>query len=122
MAECIIKVPNSCEDFLGFSFNGVHCIDDLHIMRTSEGSRYTENLTPQITERVSTHAGMDGAYFHGVNDRQKVFDVKFAFDNLTLEDLTNIHRTFAGDKMGELWFDEYPYKVWDAKVTGTPQL
>jgi hypothetical protein len=29
---------------------------------------------------------------------------------------------FAGKEMGELWFDEYPYKVWDAKVTGQPML
>jgi hypothetical protein len=41
---------------------------------------------------------------------------------LSQEDIIKLQTTFAFDKMGELWFDEYPYKVWDAKVTGTPQL
>jgi hypothetical protein len=29
---------------------------------------------------------------------------------------------FSGDIIHDLWFDEYPYKVWDAKVTNQPQL
>jgi hypothetical protein len=40
MAECIIKASKSCEDFIGFTFNGMHCIDDLKIYRTSDGSRF----------------------------------------------------------------------------------
>ena len=122
MADCVIKASKSCEDFVGFTFNGMHCIDDLKIYRTSDGSRFQENLTPQISEQIGQHNGMDGAYFLGAQHRQKVFDIKFAFTDLSQTDIVKLQTTFAFDKMGELWFDEYPYKVWDAKVTGTPQL
>jgi len=34
-------------DFISFSFNGVHS-SELGITRTSDGSRYNENLLPTI--------------------------------------------------------------------------
>jgi hypothetical protein len=34
-------------DYIGFTFNGVHS-DTLGIKRTSEGSRFNENLLPTI--------------------------------------------------------------------------
>lgn len=126
MADCIVKVPKysvyNDYDFIGFSFNGFHCVEDLHILRVSDGSRYQENLTPQIAEQIGSHAGMDGAYFLGAWHRQKTFDIKFAFERLSQFDIYRLQAIFSGEAMGELWFDEHPYKVWDAKVTGTPKL
>lgn len=122
----IVKVPRydvyDDYDFIGFSFNGYHCVEDLHIIRVSDGSRYKENLTPQIQEYTGQHAGIDGAFLTGVQHRQKTFDIQFAFDGLTQEQIWDIQWAFLGDDIHDLWFDEYPYKVWDAKVTGQPQL
>jgi len=45
-----IYVPGASDyssDYIGFSFNGVHS-DTLGIKRTSEGSRFNENLLPTI--------------------------------------------------------------------------
>lgn len=124
--ECIVKVPKYSVyddyDFIGFSFNGYHCIEDLNIIRVNGGSMYSENLTPQIQEKSGQHPGVEGAYLLGVQHRQRVFDVNIAFDSLTDEQLYKLKEVFAGKEMGELWFDEYPYKVWDAKVTGQPML
>jgi hypothetical protein len=48
----IVKVPQYSVyddyDFIGFSFNGYHCVEDLGIIRVGNGTRYQENLTPQI--------------------------------------------------------------------------
>lgn len=124
--ECIVKVPKYSVyddyDFIGFSFNGYHCIEDLNVLRVNGGSMYSENLTPQIQEKSGQHPGIDGAYLLDVQHRQRVFDVNIAFDSLTDEQLRKLKTVFAGKEMGELWFDEYPYKVWDAKVTGQPML
>ena len=38
-------------DYIGFTFNGVHS-DTLGIKRTSEGSRFNENLLPTIQEKT----------------------------------------------------------------------
>jgi hypothetical protein len=92
--ECIVKVPSYSVyddyDFIGFSFNGYHCVEDLHIYRTSDGSRYQENLTPQISEQTGQHSGVDGAYFLGAQHRQKVFNIKFAFERLSQFDIYKI--------------------------------
>ena len=122
----IVKVPRynvyDDYDFIGFSFNGYHCIEDLGIIRVGNGTRYQENLTPQIQEQIGQHPGIDGAYFIGAQYRQKTFDIQFAFDGLTQDRVWKLHEVFSGENIHDLWFDEYPYKVWDAKVTGQPQL
>ena len=124
--DCIVKVPKYSVyddyDFIGFSFNGYHCIEDLNILRVNGGSMYSENLTPQIQEKIGQHPGVEGAYLLDIQHKQRVFDVNIAFDSLTDEQLYKLKIVFAGKEMGELWFDEYPYKVWDAKVTGQPML
>ena len=38
-------------DYIGFTFNGVHS-DTLGIKRTSEGSRFNENLLPTIQDKT----------------------------------------------------------------------
>ena len=124
--ECIVKVPSYSVyddyDFIGFSFNGHHCVEELNIIRVNGGSMYSENLTPQIQEKSGQHPGVEGAYLLDIQHRQRVFDVNIAFDSLTDEQLYKLKEVFAGKEVGELWFDEYPYKVWDAKVTGQPML
>jgi hypothetical protein len=38
-------------DFIGFSYNGIHS-SDLGIIRTSDGSRFNENLLPVSQDKV----------------------------------------------------------------------
>ena len=109
-------------DFLGFTFNGYHSIYDLNVYRTSEGSRYNDNLIPQLNEKTTPIPGNDGMYYFNTNYTAKLFSVKIAFDNLTEAGLRKLRKVFNGKEMGDLIFDETPYKVYSAKVTGSSQL
>jgi hypothetical protein len=41
------QTPKRVTDYIGFTFNGIHS-SQLGIVRTSEGSRFNENLLPAI--------------------------------------------------------------------------
>ena len=121
MAISIVKIsPNTTGDmdFLAFSFNGKHSWDDFHIYRTSEGDRYNENLTPTLTDKTAEVPGSDGMYYFGTTHKQKDFNISFAFDSLTDVQLRKLKKWLNGKEMGDLWFQETPYKVWTAKPTG----
>lgn len=109
-------------DFIGFTYNGKHSFRDLNVYRTSSGSRYDLGLTPTLTEKTAEAPGADGTYFFGTRHKQKSFSINLAFDSLTESQLRNLRTTFAGKEIGELSFDENPYIVYSAKVTGTPNI
>jgi hypothetical protein len=48
--------------------------------------------------------------------------VSFAFDSLTEAEVARIKRHFGDKQIHDLIFDETPYKVWSAKVTGTATI
>ena len=73
-------------DFIGFQYGDYHS-SDLEIMRVSDGSRYLEELTPTISDKIIEKSGNDGAYFFNSYYTQKPFDISFAFDSITEEDL-----------------------------------
>lgn len=110
------------EDFIGFTYNGVHSIRDLKIYRTSNSSRYDENMTAAMTDLTADVPGGDGQYYFGTTFKNRTFQISFAFDNLYEEDIAKIKQTFRGDGIHDLVFDETPYKAWGAKVTGTATL
>lgn len=112
------KVDN---DFIGFTFNGVHS-DELGIKRTSNGDRYVENITPTFRDVIQPAVGHDGAYLISSYAGPREFTVDFAFDHLTEEQLHKLSLVFDGLGVHELIFDEWPYKVYDAKVKGTPTI
>ena len=125
MSESIVIVPSTANqdwDFLGFSFNGKHSWDDFKIIRTSDGDRYNINLGPQSQDKTAENPGGDGMYFFSSNHKQKVFDIKFAFEELDDVKLRKMKRWLSGKEVGDLWFDEEPYKVYSAKVTGQPSI
>lgn len=109
-------------DFIGFTYNGHHSVRDLKIYRTSNGSRYDENLTATMTDKVVDVPGGDGQYYFGTNFKNKTFNVQYAFDELDEAGLALLKKVFSGDGIHDLVFDEAPYKVWSAKVTGTAQI
>ena len=120
MAE--ILTDNYDYDFIGFTYNGKHSINDLKIYRTSDGSRYNETLNPTITDKTVEIIGNEGPILTSSYHKTRAFQIKFAYDNLTEEEFYNLSKVFDGKDVHDLIFDECPYKVYKAKVTGTPSL
>ena len=108
-------------DFIGFSYNGIHS-SDLGIIRTSDGSRFNEFLLPVSQDKVVQVPGQDGSYFFGSQYTQQQFNVNFAFDGLTEQQLHNLAIFFGDKKIHPLVFDERPYKTYMAKVTGSTMI
>ena len=109
-------------DFIGFTYNGYHSIRDLGIYRVSDGSRYTEDLAPTMEDKTAEVPGADGMYYFGTRFKERTFNVQYAFDSLTESGLARLKEAFRGDGIHDLIFDETPYKVWGAKVTGSAQI
>ena len=108
-------------DYVGFTFNGIHS-SSLGIVRTSDGSRFNENLLPTIQDKTVQVPGGDGMYHFGSYYTQKQFNVSYAFDSLTEEQLARIKQVFGDKKIHDLTFDEAPYKTYQVKVTGTSSI
>lgn len=108
-------------DYMGFTYNKIHS-SELGIVRTSNGSRFDENLLPTIQDKTVQIPGGDGTYYFGSYYTQRQISVSYAFDALTEEQLGNIRKLFGDKKIHELVFDEAPYKAYSAKVTGTVSL
>lgn len=108
-------------DFIGFTFNGVHS-STLGIMRVSNGSRYVEDLLPTYQDKVVEVPNSDGTYYFGANYKQKVIQISFVFDELTEYQIRKLKQVFSDKQIHELWFDETPYKAYNVKVNGIPNL
>lgn len=108
-------------DYIGFSYNGKHS-SDLGIVRTSNGSRFDENLLPTMQDKTVQVPGGDGTYYFGSYYTQRQFSVSFAFDSLTEQQVATLKSHFGDKQTHDLIFDERPYKVYRAKVTGSATL
>lgn len=108
-------------DFCGFQFNGVHS-SDLNIVRVSNGSRYNEDLVPAFQDKTAQIEGGDGTLFWESFYSQRPFSIQIAFDSITEEGLRKLRQVFNGKDLGELIFDETPYKAYSVKVQSPPQL
>lgn len=108
-------------DFVGFSYGGVHS-DTLKIIRTSNGSRYDLPLNAQIKDATADIPQGDGMMFFKSNFTTKSYSIDFAFDDLDEVGIRRLKQVFNGKEVKDLIFDEEPYKVYSAKVTGTPTL
>ena len=108
-------------DYVGFTYNGIHS-SELGIVRTSDGSRFNENLLPTMQDKTVQVPGGDGTYYFGSYFTQRQIPVSFAFDELTEAQIERIKGLFSDKKIHSLIFDERPYKVYKVKVTGTAVL
>lgn len=108
-------------DFIGFTFNNIHS-SELGIKRISDGSRFNESLLPTIQDKTVQVPGGDGMYYFGSYYTQRQFNIPYAFDALTEEQLARLKRLFGDKKPHDLIFDEAPYKVYKAKVTGSASI
>ena len=108
-------------DFIGFTIDGIHS-SELGIIRVSDGSRFTENLLPDFSDKTVNVPGDDGAYYFGREYTVRNFNINVAYDNLHEEQLRKIKQLFYGKNTHEIIFDEYPYKIYDVVVKSAPQL
>lgn len=116
-----VQNTTSSTDFIGFTFNGLHS-SQLGIVRVSNGSRFDENLLPTIQDKTVQVPGGDGTYFFGSYYTQKPFNVQFAFDNLTEEKFSELKKWIGDKQIHDLIFDELPYKIYSAKITGSATI
>jgi len=108
-------------DFVDFSFNG-RTNRQLNISRVSDGSRYTEQLLPQLKDTTVDPEGVDGVLFFNTFYKTKQITLNIAFDAVTETQLREIRKIFCGRQPADLIFYERPYKIYNAKVTGTPEI
>ena len=120
--EIVIKAPKysvyNDYDYLGFTFNGKHACEDLGIYRVSSSNRYQEELNPERKERTAEAPGADYTYYLGETFGPRKFKVDFAFERLDESKIKEIRDCFDDKEIHALWFDEAPYKVYEAKVEG----
>ena len=75
-----------------------------------------------MVDKTTDSVGGDGTFFFGTTHKQKVFNINFAFDHMDDATLRAMKQWLNGKEMHDLWFDEEPYKVYSAKVTGTATI
>jgi phage-related protein len=104
--------------FIGFTFDGIHS-SQLGIFRTSNSDRYQIDLTPKMADITTDLQTATGLYYWGTSYGGREFSISYAFFGMTEKQLGQIKEIFGGKKIAPLIFDEEPYKVWSAKVTGS---
>ena len=114
------------DDFIAFSFGdfdtSTYNTGSKSFVRTSDGDRYNQHLSPQLNDKTADVPGGDGTYFFGTTHKSKVFDISFAFQGLTRSDITDIKKAFNGKEIKELCFAEESDKIYMAKVTSQPSI
>ncbi len=108
-------------DFIGFWLDNTHS-SELGIIRTSDGSRFNENLLPTVQDKTVQVPGGDGFYYFGSYYTQRPFNIPIAFDNMTEVQFRRLRQIIGTKKMLRLVYDEMPYKYYSVKPTGTPNL
>lgn len=107
--------------YLGFTYNDIHS-STLGITRVSSSKRYTTELVPSLKDITTSLPGAAGSVYFGTYYTKRVLSVPFAFDGLTQEQITNIQLVWHDKRIHDLIFDEWPFKVYSAKVTGITSL
>ena len=107
-------------DFLGFTFNNVHS-SALGITRVLNGMMDIQ-LTPTQNDVSVELNGQDGKHYYGSMYKQRNIVINFAFEGLTDEQISVIKTIWNDKKVHQLILDEYPYKVYNAKASGSSVL
>ena len=115
-----IRWKKQWEPYIGFEFNGVHS-SQLNIKRVSSGDRYNLNIVPQ-QEVITNSLSGNGVEVARVDLLGKEFNVNIAFDSMTEENFQKLYSLFTLRKLGELVFDETPYKKYKVSINSPPQI
>lgn len=108
-------------DFIGFTFNGRHS-SEFNIYSVSDGSRYQDVLVPNPIDYTEQVPGGVGQYYFGSDMDIKEFPLSIAYDKLTETQVRELRNWLAPDAVGELIFDERPYKTYTGKISTSPSL
>lgn len=109
------------EDFVGFTFNGVHS-SEFSLKVTSSGDRYKEDLTAEVSDTSIAAGGMEGELFVKETIGKRTFPVEASFDNLSEVKFRELRKWLRTTEPKQLIFDERPYKVYYTKVSSAPQI
>lgn len=109
------------EDFVGFSFNGVHS-SSLNIVRTSDGDRFDRNLSPDFDATTVEVKGMDKTLYFGSHYKKNDMTINIAFDSVTESQLRRINALFSDTNVRPIVFDEAPYKTYYAAISSVPTI
>lgn len=107
--------------FLGFTYNNIHS-STLGITRVSSSNRYDDGLLPTLKEVTSDIVGAPGKNYFGTTYTKREISVSFVFDGLTDQQLRDMYVLWNGKQIHDLIFDERPYKVYSAKITGNSTI
>lgn len=102
--------------FLGFTYNNIHS-SVVGITRAQNG-QMEDKIVPQIKDLVAERQGVDGSYYFGSIYPKREFVINFAFEAMTKEQLRLIKNFWKDGNFHALIFDEAPYKVYYARITG----
>ena len=108
-------------DYIGFTIGNYHS-SDLGIIRTSDGSRFNENLLPNFSDKTVKIPGRDETLYFRTEYDKKEFPISFAFDSLTESKFRLLKQVFGKKELQNLIFDEAPYKVYKVKVAAPPNI
>ena len=98
----IVKVPKNATadyDFVAFSFDGKHSYEDMGIIRTSGGDRFTMDLAPTMQDKTVEVPGGHGTQYFGTEFKKRDFRISFAFDDLTETKLAELKHWLKADKI-----------------------
>ena len=107
--------------FLGFTYNNIHS-STLGITRVSSSNRYDDGLLPTLKEVTSDIVGAPGKNYFGTTYTKREISVSFVFDGLTDQQLRDMYVLWNGKQIHDLIFDERPYKIYSAKITGNSAI
>jgi hypothetical protein len=62
MKRIILSTPSEASEFLGFTIDGYHSIQDFGIYRVSSGNRYENFLNPVTSDKTENVDGATGKY------------------------------------------------------------
>lgn len=106
-------------DFTGFYYDNIHS-STYHLIRTSEGDRYEEDLFPSFKDEEKDLVGGKGKAYFGTTLKEKKIPISVAFEDLREEDFRALRRWLRPDKFKALRLDERPYKAYWAKISKEP--
>lgn len=108
-------------DFTGFYFNNKHS-STYHLIRTSDGDRYKNDLFPSFEDYTVEMAGGHGSIYSNTRYKEKEFSISVAFDSVTEKDFREMKHWLEPNKIQEFRFDEAPYKAYWVKLKTTPKF
>lgn len=109
------------EEFIGFTFAGIHS-SKYGLYAVTDGTSYSMPLFADFMDKTESVDGFDGVYYFGTDYSSKPRRVNCVVDYIDENTLRSIQNWLNPKRIGKLTFDEAPYKYYIAKVTQKPDF